>query len=191
MEVLFMRAKVKNGIGLLINAYQLAAICVLIWLLIVAIALFLTEPAHGATVVSRPTSQATSDEDAQRSQLAAARAHKNPQAILAAARLIFVRSDTGYMKRKSLESALQRRRDFQQLGFVITKDQNDADLWIEVERLPFTIEFPFTVIDSKTHIVVASGKVGSLFGTVYGKIADSFVKQARAVREPLSQKAKP
>jgi hypothetical protein len=186
-----MRAKVKNGIGLLINAYQLAIICVLIWLLIVAIALFLTEPAHGATIVTNATSQATSDEDAQRNQLAAARAHKNPQAILAAARLIFVRSDTGYMKRKSLESALQRRRDFQQLGLAITKDANDADLWIEVERLPFTIEFPFTVIDSKTHIVVASGKVGSLFGTVYGKIADSFVKQARAAREPLPQKAKP
>src|SRR5690349_11559145 len=185
-----MRAKVKNGIGLLINAYQLAAICVLIWLLIVAIALFLTEPAHGATLVTRPAAQASGDEDAQRSQLAAARAHKNPQAILATARLIFVRSDTGYMKRKALESALQRRRDFQQLGFVITKDQNDADLWIEVERLPFTIEFPFTVIDSKTRIVVASGKVGSLFGTVYGKIADSFVKQARAAREPLSPKAK-
>ena len=40
-----MRAGVRNGIGLLINAYQLAAICVLLWLLIVAISLFLTEPA--------------------------------------------------------------------------------------------------------------------------------------------------
>src|SRR6185369_16480406 len=107
-----MRAKVKNGIGLLINAYQLAAICVLIWLLIVAISLFLTEPAHGATMVTNTPSQATDDEEVQRSQLAAARAHKNPQAILAAARLIFVRSDTGYMKRKSLEGALQHRRDF-------------------------------------------------------------------------------
>src|SRR4051794_19700421 len=103
-----MRAKVKNGIGLLINAYQLAAFCVLVWLLIVAIALFLTEPAHGATLVTHIPSQAVSDEESQQNQLAAARAHKNPQAILAAARLIFVRSDTGYMKRKSLESALQR-----------------------------------------------------------------------------------
>jgi hypothetical protein len=186
-----MRAKVKNGIGLLINAYQLGAICVLIWLLIVAIALFVTEPAHGATIVTSATSQAAGDEELQRSQLAAARAHKNPQAILAAARLIYVRSDTGYMKRKSLESALQSRREFQQLGLAVTKDQNDADLWIEVERLPFTIEFPFTVIDTKTRIVVASGKVGSLFGTVYGKIADSFIKQARAARAPLPQSTKP
>ena len=56
-----MRAKVKNGIGLLINAYQLAAICVLIWLLIVAIALFLTEPAHGATIVMNVTSQSRAE----------------------------------------------------------------------------------------------------------------------------------
>jgi len=42
-EERFMRARVRNGIGLLINAYQLAAICVLLWLLIVAIALFICE----------------------------------------------------------------------------------------------------------------------------------------------------
>src|SRR5262249_31648682 len=186
-----MRGNVKNGIGLLINAYQLGAICVLIWLLIVAIALFLTEPAQGATMAPRRVVQAVADEDAQRNQLAAARAHKDPQAILATARLVYVRSDTGYMSRKSLESALQRRKDFQQLGFVITKAPEDADLWIEVDRLPFTVEFPFTVIDAQTRIVVASGKVGSLFGTVYGKIADSFVKQARAVRTPAPPRTKP
>ncbi|MFL6216487.1 MAG: hypothetical protein ACJ74J_21570 [Blastocatellia bacterium] len=186
-----MRARVKNGIGLLINAYQLAALCVLIWLLIVAVSLFLTEPTHGATRVSHAQSQAAGDEEAQRANhLATARAQKNPQAILAVARLIFVRSDSAYMSRKSLEGALQHRRDFQELGFVITKDADDAELWIEVDRLPFTIEFPFTVIDSKTRIVVASGKVGSLFGTVYGKIADSFMKQARAARQTQPAKTK-
>jgi hypothetical protein len=188
-----MRTGVKNGIGLLVNAYQLAALCVLIWLLIVAVSLFLTEPARGATRVSHSAPQAASvDEETQRmNQLAAARAQKNPQAILAVARLVYVRSDTGYMSRKSLEGALQHRRDFNDLGFVITKDGNDAELWIEVDRLPFTVEFPFTVIDAKTRIVVASGKVGSLFGTVYGKIADSFMKQARTARQPSPTKAKP
>ena len=187
-----MRTGVKNGIGLLINAYQLAALCVLVWLLIVAVSLFLTEPAHGATRLCHTQSQAAGDEEAQRvNQLAAARAHKNPQAILAVARLVYVRSDTSYMSRKSLEGALQHRRDFQDLGFVITKEADDAELWIEVDRLPFTVEFPFTVIDSKTRIVVASGKVGSLLGTVYGKIADSFMKQARAARQSPPAKMRP
>jgi hypothetical protein len=187
-----MRTGVKNGIGLLVNAYQLAALCVLIWLLIVAVSLFLTEPARGATGGGQTQSQAAGDEEAQRTnQLEAARARKNPQAILAVARLVFVRSDTGYMSRKSLEGALQHRRDFNDLGFVITKSAEDAELWIEVDRLPFTVEFPFTVIDAKTRIVVASGKVGSLFGTVYGKIADSFMKQARAARQSPPVKARP
>src|SRR2546421_8576899 len=114
-----MRAKVKNGIGLLINAYQLAAICVLIWLLIVAIALFLTEPARGATVVMKITSQAADEDSAQRQQLAVARARKDPRAILAAARFVCVRSHTAYMKNESLESSLQRHKDFQQLGYVV------------------------------------------------------------------------
>ena len=187
-----MRGNVKNGIGLLINAYQLAALCVLIWLLIVAVSLFLTEPAHGATGVSLVTPQAAAAEETQRmNQLAAARAQKNPRAILAVARLVYVRSDTAYMSRKSLEGALQHRRDFQEMGFAITKDADDAELWIEVDRLPFTVEFPFTVIDAKTRIVVASGKVGSLFGTVYGKIANSFAKQARAARQAAPPTGKP
>ena len=61
-----MRARVKNGIGLLINAYQLAALCVLIWLLIVAVSLFLTEPARGTTRISHAQSQAAGDAESQR-----------------------------------------------------------------------------------------------------------------------------
>lgn len=185
-----MRAKVKNGIGLLINAYQLAAICVLLWLLVVAIALFLTEPARGATRMKDTPPQAAGDEEAQRSRLDAARAHQDPRAILAAARFVCVYSKTAYLKRESLESSLQRSHDFQQLGLAVTKDFEGADLCIEVERLPFTVEFPFTVTDTKTHLVVAGGKVSSLFGTVYGKITSSFVKQARAARAPSPQTAK-
>src|SRR5205085_9141040 len=117
-----MRAKVKNGIGLLINAYQLAAICVLLWLLVVAIALFLTEPARGATRMKDTPTQAAGDEEAQRSRLDAARAHQDPRAILAAARFICVHSKTAYLKRESLESSLQRSHDFQQLGLAVTKD---------------------------------------------------------------------
>ena len=196
-----MNANVKNSIGLLVNAYQLAAITVLIWLLIVAIALFVTEPAHGRT---RPASGAVQTTerpapgpveagigklDSQREALASARARKDPRAILAAARYIFVQSDTVYMRRAALEGSLQHRKEFERLGFVLTEEPLDADLVIRVDRMPFTVEFPFTVADRKTSLVVASGKVSSLLGTVYGKIADSFIKQAQAVRDPAPKKA--
>ena len=47
----------RKLLGQLLRPYQK-----LIWLLIVAISLFLTEPAHGATMVTNTTLQATDDE---------------------------------------------------------------------------------------------------------------------------------
>lgn len=108
---------------------------------------------------------------------------KTPKEMLSQARSIFVRSNTGFLKRKTLEDRLLKRKDFQQFGLVITKAEYGADLIMEVDHNHLTFRFPFTVKDSKTSIVVASGNVSSLlFRTVAGKIADSFMKQFKAAR---------
>jgi hypothetical protein len=112
----------------------------------------------------------------------------NPSAILAAARTIFVRSNTVYVKRKAVESALHGRREFREYGLVVTKNETEADLILEIDRSLFTLEYPFTVIDRKTRIVVASGNVTSLFGTIAGKISSSIVKQFKSVHAPPKKK---
>ena len=111
-------------------------------------------------------------------------------AILAAARKIFVRSRTVYMKPEELESALSEEPEFKQLGLVITRDVLEADLIIEVDRAVlaevdraiFTLEFPFKVFVPGTNIVVVTGQVSSIGGTVAGKIASNLIKQIKAVR---------
>ncbi|MCI0487856.1 MAG: hypothetical protein L0229_14790 [Blastocatellia bacterium] len=111
-------------------------------------------------------------------------------AILAAARKIFIRSRTAYMKPVVLENALREKPEFEQLELMITQDLSEADLIVEVDRAIFTLEFPFRAVDPETKIVVASGKVISLGGTVAGEIASSLIKQIKVARGILPPRKK-
>jgi hypothetical protein len=113
---------------------------------------------------------------------------KDATSILASARTIFVHSRSGLVKSEVIESELQKRDDFQRAGLLLTKDPRAADLTIEVRRANFTTEYPYVVIDSKTKLIVASGKVNSMFGTAAGKIAKGFMKQVERARTPAGLK---
>jgi len=106
----------------------------------------------------------------------------DPARILRRARVIHVHSCTDFIKPELIEVKLQERADFRRAGLLLTKDPKAADLTLEVRRANFTTSFQFVVIDSKTKLVVASGKVNSMFGTASGKIAKVFVKQVQAAR---------
>jgi hypothetical protein len=111
----------------------------------------------------------------------------DPAAILSAARLLYVHSQTGLVKSEVIESELQKRSELQQAGLLLTRDPNAADLRMEVRRSIFTTEYPYVVINTKTQIVVASGKVNSLFGTAAAKIAKGFAKQLKKARNPTAK----
>ncbi|HEV7857008.1 MAG TPA: hypothetical protein VGO91_00010 [Pyrinomonadaceae bacterium] len=103
---------------------------------------------------------------------------------LRAAHNIFIRSKSVYFKSSTLENSLLQQDEFQQWGLVITRDESDADLIIEVGRKAFTTSFIYSVIDPRNKRVVASGRVNSIGGTVEGKITDSLMKKLRAGRQP-------
>lgn len=111
----------------------------------------------------------------------------DPAAILSAARLLYVHSQTSLVKSEVIESELQKRSELKQAGLLLTRDPNAADLRMEVRRSIFTTEYPYVVIDTKTQIVVASGKVNSLFGTAAAKIAKGFAKQVTKARTPAAK----
>lgn len=68
------------------------------------------------------------------------------------------------------------------MGLAITRSERDADLIIEVGRKVFTTRFVYTVIDPRTDIVVLSGKLSSLGGTLTTKIAKRLIEQMRQMR---------
>ncbi|MBI3650093.1 MAG: hypothetical protein HY231_03510 [Acidobacteria bacterium] len=107
-----------------------------------------------------------------------------PLALLAAARRVYVKSNSIWVKRKSIEDALMKKKGFLEMGYILVKELAEADLKLEVDHAALTLRYPFTVTHVKTQIIVATGTVYSLrlLNDVPGDTADSFVTQAKAAR---------
>lgn len=93
-------------------------------------------------------------------------------------RRVFVSSTSLLVRAAVVEDKLLKRPEFNQLGFVITREKSEADLILELRHDLFT-KYVFTVVDAKTQTVLAGGKLSSLGGTVAGKVAKRFVKEMR------------
>lgn len=109
--------------------------------------------------------------------------YNDPSEALRSAKMIFVRSSSILVRPPVIEEKLQSRKEFAQLGLVITRDYEEADLILIVQHDLFT-KYVYTAMHKDTGIVVASGKLSSLGGTVAGKVAKRFLKQivkARAI----------
>lgn len=107
----------------------------------------------------------------------------NASESLRNAKTIFVRSHSLLVGQSVIESKLRKRKEFQQLGLMVTRDPMAADLILEVKHDVLT-KYVFTAIDPWTNVVVASGKLSSLGGTVAGKVAKRFMKQLMKARTP-------
>jgi hypothetical protein len=107
--------------------------------------------------------------------------YKDPLAALRNAKTIYVKSTSLLVGVAVIEEKLQKRTEFSQLCLVITRDVEEADLILVVEHDLFT-KYTYTVIHKDTNIVVASGKLSSLGGTVAGKVAKRFMKQVVKAR---------
>ena len=106
----------------------------------------------------------------------------DPATILRNAKIIYVRKKSVYFKAPELENELRKRPEFQRWGLLITRNEADADLIIEVGRKVFTTRFIYTVIDARTDIIVTTGKLSSVGGTLATKIAKRFIEQMQQVR---------
>jgi hypothetical protein len=105
----------------------------------------------------------------------------DPVASLRSAKLIYVKSSSILVGTSVIEDKLQKRPEFTQMGLVITRDESAADLILEVDHDVLT-KYVYTAVDRRSQIVVASGKLSSLGGTVAGKVAKRFLKQVMQAR---------
>jgi hypothetical protein len=100
-----------------------------------------------------------------------------------AGRRVFVRSSSLLVRGAVVEEKLLKQPQFQQLGFLITRELSEADLILELRHDLFTL-YVFTVVDAKAGLVLAGGKLSSLGGTVADKVAKRFVKKMAQLSGP-------
>src|SRR5688572_29903103 len=91
-------------------------------------------------------------------------------------RKIFVRSEALLVRAAVVEDKLMKRAEFNQLGLVLTRNEADADIILELRHDVLT-KYVYSAVDTRTQTVIAGGKVSSLGGTVAGKVAKRFLKQ--------------
>jgi hypothetical protein len=111
--------------------------------------------------------------------------------LMARDKIFYVCSDTFYVKKEELEKGLLNRKEFDAWGLMVSKNEHDADAILFVRRAPFQNNFPYTVTDRQSGIVIMGGEVNSLGGTVPGKIAAEIVDKLRPIYEPKPAPAKP
>jgi hypothetical protein len=111
--------------------------------------------------------------------------------LVSRARSFYVETDTFYMKREALESSLLGQPEFKAWDLQITGKLELADMVVHVKRVPFSNHFSYTVSDRNTDTIVMAGKVDSLAGTVYGRIAKEIVEKMIVLRgDPIPRNTK-
>jgi hypothetical protein len=105
----------------------------------------------------------------------------NEGEVARSVRFVYVRSHSALVTAEDIENKLRKHPDFKRLGLIVTRLEMDADLILEVRRSLLT-KFVFTAIEPEKLIVVASGKLSSLGGTVDEKVASLFMQQLVAAR---------
>jgi hypothetical protein len=102
---------------------------------------------------------------------------------LRAAKTICVRSLSGFFTREAMERELLKRSEFSKWGMTITRQEESADLILEVHRKRFTTRFTFSAVDPRSGRIMASDTASSIGGTIEPKLAARFINMVKAVRQ--------
>jgi len=111
-----------------------------------------------------------------RAQEMSFRSVERERTVTSTQRKVYVRSKALLVKASVVEDKLMKRREFAEMGLVLTRDAIDADIILEL-RHDILTKYVYSAVDAHTQVVLAGGKVSSLGGTVAGKVAKRFLKQ--------------
>ncbi len=83
----------------------------------------------------------------------------NPAKLLAASKTLYVTSYSNIFKSVQLVNELRKKRELTDWGLSLVDEREVADLILEIEHVPLTWEFNFSVRHQRTGVIVTAGKV--------------------------------
>jgi hypothetical protein len=83
----------------------------------------------------------------------------DPAKLLTESRTLYIASRSNVFKSVQLLNELRKKHEFTDWNLSFVDEREVADLILEVEHIPLTWEFPFTVKHQRTGVVIAVGKV--------------------------------
>jgi S1-C subfamily serine protease len=109
--------------------------------------------------------------------------------MLGAAKTLTVNSKTSFFTPDALENELAKKPELSAWGIKIVRDVRVADIIVSVDRPLFTYDFTYTATDTRTSIVLASGKVTAVDGVRAAPIiAKNLVLQMAKAHEATEPK---
>jgi hypothetical protein len=109
--------------------------------------------------------------------------------LLARSRTIFVISDSVFVKKADMEKYLLRQKELEDYRLHVVQNQKDADLILHIKRIPFTNNFPYSITDRVSSIVVMQGEINAFPSKVPEKIAAALAEKLAAAnkKQPEAQ----
>jgi hypothetical protein len=83
----------------------------------------------------------------------------DPAKLLVTSRTIYITSYSNLFKSVQLLNELRKRQEFTNWNLSFVDEREVADLILEVEHVPLTWEFPFTLRHQRTGVVITAGKI--------------------------------
>jgi hypothetical protein len=83
----------------------------------------------------------------------------DPAKLLTSARTLYITSSSNVFKSVQLLNELRKRQEFTDWKLSFVDEREVADLILEIEHVPLTWEFPFSIRHQRTGVVIAAGKV--------------------------------
>lgn len=83
----------------------------------------------------------------------------DPAKLLIASKTLYITSSSNLFKPVQLLNELRKKQEFADWHLSFVDEREVADLILEIEHVPLTWEFPFSIKHQRTGIVIATGKV--------------------------------
>jgi hypothetical protein len=111
----------------------------------------------------------------------------DPAKLLMSSRTLYITSHSNVFKSVQLVNELRKRGELTDWNLSLVDEREVADLIMEIEHVPLTWEFPFSIKHQRTGVVISAGKIYAWGGSdgaqlMAARVIERFTKLRAAVK---------